>query len=89
MTAPISSLSFGDVPQATPKKVADAAQQFEALMIGQMLKSVREAGADDDEDNESATMYDVADQQFSQLLAKNGGLGLAHMVANGLDKESK
>jgi peptidoglycan hydrolase FlgJ len=88
MTAPISSMSFGDVPQATPKKVADAAQQFEALMIGQMLKSVREAGADD-EDNESATMYDVADQQFSQLLAKNGGLGLAHMVASGLNKESK
>ena len=39
-------------------------------------------------DNASATMYDVADQQFSQLLANNGGLGLSRMIASGLNKES-
>ena len=72
-------------PQAKPKNVEEAARQFEALLIGQMLRSVREAStSDDDQDNASATMLDVADQQFSQLLAHNGGLGLAQMIAKGL-----
>ncbi len=88
MTAPISAVVLTGVPQATPTKIVDAAKQFEALLIGQMLKSVRESGADDDDDNSSATMYDVADQQFSKLLANNGGLGLSQMIASGLQKES-
>jgi flagellar protein FlgJ len=88
MTSPVSAAMLSDIPQATPTKIVDAAQQFEALLIGQMLRSVREAGADEHADNSSATMYDVADQQFSKLLAQNGGLGLSRMIAAGLDKES-
>jgi flagellar protein FlgJ len=76
-------------PQAKPTKVADAAQQFEALLIGQMLRSAREASHDDDGDNSSETMMDLANQQFSQLLAKNGGLGMAHMIVEGLGKKEK
>jgi Rod binding domain-containing protein len=68
--------------QDSPKKIEGAAQQFEALLIGQMLKSVHES--DDDSDNSSETMLDVANQQFSQLLANNGGLGLAQMIVKGL-----
>ena len=70
--------------QGQPKNVEEAAEQFEALLIGQMLRSAREAASSDGEDNASATMLDVADQQFSQLLAHNGGLGLAQMIAKGL-----
>ena len=88
MTTPISSALLTGVPPATPTKMVEAAKQFEALLIGQMLKSVREAGADEDTDNASATMYDVADQQFSKLLANSGGLGLSRMIAAGLEKES-
>jgi flagellar protein FlgJ len=72
------------IDQPKPTKTAEAAKQFEALLIGQMLRSVRETG--DDQDSTSSTMLDVADQQFSQLLANNGGLGLAKMVVAGLDK---
>ncbi len=72
--------------QPKPTKATDAAQQFEALLIGQMLRSVREASQDDDSDQAGATMFDLADQQFSQLLSKNGGMGLAHMIVKGLDK---
>jgi flagellar protein FlgJ len=88
MTTPISTAMLTGVPSSTPTKIVEAAKQFEALLIGQMLKSVREAGADDDQDNASATMYDVADQQFSQLLSNHGGLGLSRMIASGLAKES-
>lgn len=89
MTTPISPALLAGAPPSTPTKMVEAAKNFEALLIGQMLKSVREAGADEDGDNASATMYDVADQQFSKLLANHGGLGLSRMIASGLQKESK
>jgi len=54
-------------------------------MIGEMLRSARESTADDT-DSESSAVLDMADQQFSQLLANNGGLGLASMVVKGLNQ---
>lgn len=75
-----------DASQATPTKVDGAAKQFEALMIAQMLKSVREENEDEQEDSTAGTMLDVADQQFSQVLANNGGLGLATLVVKGLNQ---
>ena len=84
MTQPISAM-LPQIEQPKPTKTAEAAKQFEALLIGQMLRSVREASSDE-EDSAGSTMLDVADQQFSQLLANNGGLGLAKMVVSGLEK---
>lgn len=83
MTQPIVSAVLPAMTQPKPTKIEDAAKQFEALLIGQMLRSARESSAEDD-DSTKATMLDVADQQFSQLLAKNGGMGLARMVVKGL-----
>jgi Rod binding domain-containing protein len=68
----------------TPSKVEDAARQFEALMIAQMLRTARENT--EDPDSSASTMLDVADQQFSQVLANNGGLGLAKLIVKGLDQ---
>jgi Rod binding domain-containing protein len=68
----------------TPAKVEDAARQFEALMIAQMLRTARENT--EDQDSSASTMLDVADQHFSQVLANNGGLGLAKLIVNGLNQ---
>jgi flagellar protein FlgJ len=84
-SAPVPALNW--MPPAEPSKVQDAAQQFEALMIGQMLRSVREAAQDQDSDSSGETMTDLADQQLSQLLARNGGMGLAQMIVKGLHTE--
>jgi flagellar protein FlgJ len=67
-----------------PKDAADAARQFEALMIGEMLRSAREAETDDEKDSTGSTMLDMADQQFAKMLADRGGLGLANMIAKSL-----
>ena len=67
-----------------PTKVEGAAKQFEALMIAQMLRTARENT--EDGDSSSSTMLDVADQQFSQVLANNGGLGLAKLIVKGLNQ---
>ena len=68
-----------------PKNVAEAAQQFEALLLGQMLQDIRTS--EDSEDPTSDTMMDMASQQFAQVLSKNGGLGLAKLIAGGLDRK--
>jgi flagellar protein FlgJ len=93
MTNPIASTTalLPTMTGAKPTKIEDAAKQFEALLIGQMLRSVRDAATESDPDADviGQPMLDVADQQFSKLLANNGGMGLARVVVRGLNKESK
>ena len=75
-----------DAPRPTdsPAKVHDAAQQFEALLIGQILRSVREsAGASSDPSSDSAMGF--AEEQFAAILSRNGGLGLASLIEKGLN----
>ena len=78
-------------PKDDPAKVKDAAHQFEALLIGQMMKSMRDSeggwmGTDEDDASSSAMEY--AQEMFAQSLAAGGGLGLANMVAKGLIPQS-
>jgi Rod binding domain-containing protein len=90
---PVSLLNSGasvNAPANTrdPDRAHDAAQQFEALLIGQMLHSVRQGGSgwlgSEDSSGECATDY--AEQQFAAVLAQNGGLGLADLITKGLEK---
>jgi Rod binding domain-containing protein len=89
MLANISTAAFeAGSSQPKPTKAEGAAKQFEALLINQMLKTARESGSGnlsgEDEDSEGGAMRDIADQQFSQLLANHGGLGLARILVKGL-----
>ena len=68
-------------------KIQGAARQFEALLIGQMLKSMRDSeggwlGTGDDEASSSAMEY--AQEMFAQSLSANGGLGMANLVVKAL-----
>jgi peptidoglycan hydrolase FlgJ len=76
-------------PKDDPVKVKEAATQFEALLIGQMMKSMRDSeggwlGTGEDDSSSSAMEY--AQESFAQAMAANGGLGLASMVSKGLSK---
>jgi Rod binding domain-containing protein len=70
------------------EKIKDAAAQFEGMLIAQMLRSVREAASTDDSDSAGGTMLELAEQHMAQLLAANGGLGVAKLVVKGLNKSS-
>ncbi len=81
------------IPQLTgfdrPKDAKQAATQFEALLISQLLKTMRTAGAGgwlgtDDEDAD-ASMLEIAEEHLAQVLASQGGLGLAGLVMKGLE----
>jgi Rod binding domain-containing protein len=79
-------------PKDDPAKVQDAARQFEALLIGQMLKGMRQSeggwmGTGDDQSMSSAMEY--AQEMFAQSLSASGGLGLAKVVAAGFNTPTK
>jgi flagellar protein FlgJ len=87
-----NSLGAASSAQDSPAKVKQAAQQFEALLIGQMMKSMHDSeggwlGTGDDESASTAMEY--GQEVFAQSMAANGGLGLANLVATGLEKSGK
>jgi Rod binding domain-containing protein len=77
----------------TPEKILGVAKQFEALMIGQILKSARESSGggwldseDDQDDQTGSLVMEMAEQGFSQAMAARGGLGIAKMVTANLER---
>jgi flagellar protein FlgJ len=91
MTAPavnsaLDVASLGDLKQRAarndPKAVAEAAVQFEALFIGLMLKTARDAslgqGILDGADTQQ--YLELMDQQVALELARNGGFGFGKLI---------
>jgi flagellar protein FlgJ len=83
------TISVNTAPKDDPVKVKESAKQFEALLIGQMMKSMRDSeggwlGTGEDDSASSAMEY--AQENFAQSLANSGGLGLASMVVKGFQK---
>jgi len=89
---PPSTVS-GTAPKTdNPARIKDAAQQFEALLLNQILHSARGSSGGgwlslgDDPAGDTAT--DFAEQQLAQMLARQGGLGISRLIAAGLHRES-
>ena len=87
--APIST----DVPINTEQlKRTGAAKDFEALLIGQMLHSVREAGSDwldSGEDQASDAAFGLGEEELAKALSQSGGLGLSKVIDAGLKAQSE
>ena len=87
MTTPIT-LDSNAAPPANAanqqKRIHDAAQQFEALMVGEMLKAARDSSSDGWLGSGGSTgddsAMDMAQSQFANALASGGGLGLASVI---------
>ena len=90
-------IAFGQVPINTSVKasasagdtarIRDAAEQFEALLVAQLLRSARESSGGwlgSGDDAASGCAFDMADGQLELAMAKRGGLGLAGLIASGL-----
>jgi Rod binding domain-containing protein len=96
MTIPPLSGSALGIPGAhtpdSPEKIKDAASQFEALLIGQILKAAHgdseEASFGGEADPASASAMDFANDYFARAMAAKGGLGLTNMIANGLERQA-
>ncbi|MBV8728938.1 MAG: hypothetical protein JO336_03925 [Acidobacteriia bacterium] len=79
------------VSKSHPTKAEDAAKQFEALMLAQVMRSERESGngwLGTGEDSSGSSAIDFAEQQLALLLARQGGIGLANMISSNLEPRS-
>ena len=77
---PAVSAGLLAVPDTNPESITKAAGDFEALLIAQLLRAARES----DGTAEADSIMEMAENQFASLMAKNGGLGLARLVTQGL-----
>jgi len=73
---------------ANPAKIRDAAQQFEALLLTQLLQSAHPSGGwlGGGDEGASGTAFSFAEQQLATTMAQHGGIGLASLVQAGLEK---
>ena len=74
----------------SPENLKRAAREFEALLVNQLLRSVRESSAGGWMGGEGETgklMVEVAEQQLARTIAAQGGLGLADLIVEGLAAE--
>lgn len=71
-----------------PGTVAEAAKEFESLLIAMLLKSAREANSSawsgEEKDAAADSAFGFAEEHLADVLASRGGFGLAAMIANGL-----
>jgi Rod binding domain-containing protein len=80
---------YSNIAAGSHEDLATAAQQFEALMMQQMLQSSHDpdeswfgTGEGDEDDQANMQAMEIAQQQFASALAAQGGLGLAKMVVS-------
>src|ERR1700752_3586486 len=91
-TTPLLSgtLTGGSQPGSkkdSPEEIHRAAQQFESLLISQILKSAHSEdegwlGTGDDQTASSA--MGIAEEQLAQAISVRGGLGLSGLIEQGL-----
>lgn len=93
LAAPVAYTDFNTLAELrasagseAPGSIDEAAAQFEALIIGMMLKSARQASLGEGLlDNSQTKQYlELMDQQVALELARGGGLGLAGMITQQL-----
>jgi Rod binding domain-containing protein len=77
-------------PADTPAKIEDAAQQFEALLLAQILRSAHPGSGwlNSESDSSGDSLADYTEQQLAAVMARSGGLGLSRMIAEGLKRQS-
>jgi flagellar protein FlgJ len=73
-----------------PAALKAAAQQFEAMFLQMVLKSMRDATPREGMfDNDQTRLYEsLLDQQMSQVLASKGGTGLAKLIESQLSRNA-
>lgn len=77
-------------PTDSPQKIKDAAQQFEGLLLTQILQSAHEDGGwlGTGDDSSSGATMSFGEQQLANVIAQKGGLGLAGMISAGLQQRA-
>src|ERR1700679_3015186 len=89
LALPALTVANREPVETKQSKIAAASVQFEALLIGQMLKSVREASDDGwlggGSDSSAESAFGIAENQLAQTISEHGGFGLAKTIVHALE----
>ncbi len=69
-----------------PRSIHTVAQEFESLLIGQMLKSMKLGELGEDGNGTNGSMMEFARENLARLISQNGGIGMAHFLENALNQ---
>jgi len=94
ITQPIASHTVTGAEAPRQTKLADAAQQFEAMMTQELLKPFSAShdgwgGEAQDADAGADTMNSFGTEAVAKAIAKNGGLGIARQVIRQVTREDR
>ena len=81
----------GPAPAARPRNLGEAAQQFESLLIGELLRMAHsgEGGwLGSGEDDTASPAIGLAEDSLAQAISSHGGLGLSSYVVHSLSKSN-
>lgn len=90
---PATTLLPAPNQSADAARIHSTAQQFEALLIGELLKTAHESGSPGwlgtgDDDDAGQTGIEVGEQEFARMLAASGGLGMSKTIEAGMRRDA-
>ena len=83
-------MSAGSSANAQTAKLKDGAQQFEAMMLGEMLKPLHfgsAAGEGEQDDSAQGTIESFGTEAISKAIAQGGGFGIARQIIRQVNAE--
>jgi Rod binding domain-containing protein len=97
VTAGTAASSAPSATDAQHRKLTDAAQQFEGMLLQELLKPMREhsfgsgdsdSSADDPDSSGFAdTLSSFGSESLATALSRSGGLGIAKLVVQQVEKQ--
>lgn len=80
-TPPVSTTGPREAPQPPDAKVKHVAEEFEAVLLGQLLKGLRRTVPEGEEVSSARQMYnELLDEALATEIARKGGIGLADVI---------
>ncbi len=71
--------TFGSSP-SNPKNIHRVAQEFESLLISQLLKSMKPGGLGEEGSGSNDSVMQYAQESMARVLSQNGGIGMSSVI---------
>jgi murein DD-endopeptidase MepM/ murein hydrolase activator NlpD len=79
-----------DRPEVDRQEVRQLAEQFEAMLLTQMLREMRKSMLDEDDNEQNGLgagpLTDIGNSEFGNALSRNGGLGLTDELLQAFER---
>lgn len=84
-------LTGGSMAEATDEELMDACKEFEAYLVEQVLKQVKESIPKTEEEENQYTEYfgDMMLQEYASAITDQGSLGIAQKLYEGMKNNMK